>query len=247
MLDVAQISDCHLFPNTDQTQFGINPYKNLETILALIKAKKPDLLLVTGDLSADESQASYAHFQQLWSTRGRFCPLKIIPGNHDDWSMLKHVVGAEIDLIEQPYCNDNWMLHGLNSQVIGSGEGWVDLQEIHRLCEIMQQQSGVNHLIALHHHPVEVQGWANKYQWTNRQECLALLKTAPNLKAILFGHLHENVEQEYEQTLLLGCPSTCWQFIHADEFAIDESLTAGFRWLTLHNDGQIDNQVIRID
>ena len=55
---IAQISDCHLPADPDQDYRGINPLKNLKTVIKRVQALKPDLILATGDLSEDGSRQS---------------------------------------------------------------------------------------------------------------------------------------------------------------------------------------------
>jgi Icc protein len=79
---IAQITDCHLPADPQQTYRGINPHKNLRTLLMKVRAMKPDLLLATGDLSEDGSRASYRALQEYFRPLG--VPVLALPGNHDN-------------------------------------------------------------------------------------------------------------------------------------------------------------------
>jgi Icc protein len=57
----VQISDTHVLADDDEVLLGVNTTASLNAVLDQIKADpvRADLLLVTGDLSQDETAASY--------------------------------------------------------------------------------------------------------------------------------------------------------------------------------------------
>ena len=82
VIRIAQITDCHLPADPKRAYRGIDPYKNLQTLLTKVKSLKPDLILASGDLSEDGSQVSYTALKHLLNSID--VPVLALPGNHDD-------------------------------------------------------------------------------------------------------------------------------------------------------------------
>ena len=121
MIRIAQISDCHLFADASQTSYGhIAPYLSLTKVLQNIALRPIDLLLVTGDLSADGSAASYKHFQKLLIENGINSQFVILPGNHDDLNILQQQFARDNLWLhyppETPLTLKRWQIHLLNTK-----------------------------------------------------------------------------------------------------------------------------------
>jgi Icc protein len=62
---------------------------------------------------------------------------------------------------------------------------------------------------------------------------------------VLFGHVHQEVDSEFQGLRLLSSPSTCIQFTPgADAFTLEAS-APGYRWLELRDDGTLETGVRR--
>ena len=59
-MKVLQITDCHVSGPDGSTYRGTDPRAGLERVIEAAIAWGPDLILATGDLSEDGSEASYA-------------------------------------------------------------------------------------------------------------------------------------------------------------------------------------------
>ncbi len=66
---VAQITDTHLFAEFDRTWNGLSTAHTLKAVLERLQQiqPQPDLLLLTGDLSQDETPESYELLASLIS------------------------------------------------------------------------------------------------------------------------------------------------------------------------------------
>ena len=90
---IIQITDCHLFSEVQKIGYNnINPYQSLQHILSEVTLRRPNVLLVTGDISGDGSGQSYQHFSRLLDETGINCQIGIIPGNHDNQAQMKHIL-----------------------------------------------------------------------------------------------------------------------------------------------------------
>ena len=80
---VVQVSDCHLFADTEGKLLGLNTQFSLDQVLELVAREQPDidLILATGDLSQDASLAAYERLRDALSQFD--APTYWIEGNHD--------------------------------------------------------------------------------------------------------------------------------------------------------------------
>ncbi|MCP4949366.1 MAG: hypothetical protein GY923_17890, partial [Aestuariibacter sp.] len=84
-MTLIQISDCHLLESPARSGYGdINPLQSLEAVLKTVASLDVDGVLVTGDISGDDSEQSYQHFIQAINQHLPDIPVKVIAGNHDN-------------------------------------------------------------------------------------------------------------------------------------------------------------------
>ena len=80
----------------------------------------------------------------------------------------------------------------------------------------------------------------------NPQKFWETTKTSSKLRAVVYGHIHQQLDFEFEDIRCLCAPSTCIQFKpDVVNFALDK-MNPGYRNLELYPDGAIDTQVIRV-
>jgi len=67
-----------------------------------------------------------------------------------------------------------------------------------------------------------------------------------NVRAILCGHVHQDMQKVRSGATVISTPSTCVQFKpNSDDFALD-TCSPGWRELTLYADGQFETHVQRL-
>ena len=120
--------------------------------------------------------------------------------------------------------------------------------ELQRL-ERAVMDAGARHvLVALHHHPVTLAtGWLEEVRLRNGTELLAITDRYPAVRALCWGHVHQQFDVRRKGVRLMGVPSTCVQFKPASKTFTVDSTAPGYRSLTLHADGSIDSEVVRVD
>jgi Icc protein len=232
---IAQVTDCHLPADSQQTYRGIDPYLNLRTLLKRVKAMKPDLLLATGDLSEDGSRRSYQALQALFRPMG--VPVLALPGNHDDARVLAETFpGSPIDGIGVSE-HGAWKIVRLNSCLPGKPEGRLSERTLAELAGFLGDHGQSPLLIALHHQPVEIGSpWIDKYRLLESNQLLGLVDRHPNVKAVVWGHIHQAFETLRNATAMLGAPSSAINTLPgAQKFTADMGGPA-FRWLELRED-----------
>ena len=245
-MKLIQISDCHLFAAPNKISYNINPLQSLERILTEVKAHRPELLLVTGDISGDGSGQSYRHFSRLLAQAKIDCRVGIIPGNHDNPQQLAANINEEHLWLNNPQLilPNQWHIHLLNTQYQHT-LGQISAASLKSLAKYVHQHSNAYHLLAAHHHPISCGGWMDQHQWTNRQEFNAVVAQNQSIKGVVYGHIHMAIEQQQNQCLYMACPSTCWQFANQESFATS-NLMPGYRVINLLKDGQITTSIHRL-
>lgn len=224
----------------------INPYLNLQKVLEEVSTYDPELLLVTGDLSSDGTVESYLHFNALLAESSLECDFKVLPGNHDSIESLLATFSQQHLWLNSPTLDihDNWKIHLLNSKFKGT-LGEVSTKELDALRQSLVLSKAKSHLIAVHHHPIPCAGWMNKHEWVNRQEFTQLVESFPQVKAVIYGHIHTDVETNQNGVMYLACPATCWQWANTESFGMTEAMP-GFRVMNLHENGEFSHQVKRL-
>lgn len=246
-LIILQISDLHILAEKGKTMEGVETEQSFILSLNHIHTifSEIDLLLVTGDLAQDPCQSSYQRIYQAlkqYQTR-TIC----LPGNHDDFSLMQQILADKQVNCDKLIQFKHWQIISLNSKKTGSAGGYLDSSELDYLTDTLDKQPELNTLIAVHHHPIPTHSiWMDTMTIENSHELFSLLKAYPKVKAISCGHIHQEMESIKDNKLILGIPSTCFQF---KPFSVDYALDnnkPGYRLLSLHPNGEIESKVYRL-
>jgi Icc protein len=235
VLNIVQISDCHVSADPCQTYRGINPHQNLQALMQKVRELKPDLLLATGDLSEDGSAESYRLLKQYLYLPAT--PVLVLPGNHDDPVALNSAFpGSPVDSIAVSE-HGPWQIIRLNSCVPGKPEGHladVALTELETLLSTDQQRP---RLISVHHQPIPVANpWIDKYPLDNPGRLLQLIDETAGVKIVLWGHIHHSFATELGGTAMLGSPSSAINSLTAVKRFTADPAGPACRWLQLNSD-----------
>jgi 3',5'-cyclic-AMP phosphodiesterase len=245
---IAQITDTHLFADPDQTLKGIKTAASLQAVLERLAAlhPRPDLLLLSGDLSQDETPESYERLLELLT------PLEIpaywLAGNHDSLPVMEQCLQSPPMHSETAFAVGGWRVVLLNSALPGCVEGELAAGELAWLEAQLQDHRYQPTLLALHHPPLAVgSAWMDGIALQNPEPFLTLVDRHPQIKLVLFGHIHQAFEHQRQGICYLGSPSTCVQFQpNRQEFGIDTQAQPGFRLLHLFPDGSYETRIERV-
>ncbi|MFV3379333.1 3',5'-cyclic-AMP phosphodiesterase [Pseudomonas sp. NY15354] len=244
-LQVVQLTDAHLFADAGGTLLGMNTRDSLRHVVEQVRREQPhlDLLLCTGDLSQDGSVASYEAFRQLTAVLG--APSRWLPGNHDEARVMAQVAQGS-DLVRAVTDLGAWRIVMLNSNVPDATHGWLGDDQLAILDQALAGAGERHCLVCLHHQPVDVGcAWIAPIGLRNADELWERLRSYPQMKAVLWGHIHQPWDELREGIRLLATPSTCIQFAPCSEdFQVSEE-QPGYRWLRLHADGRVESGVER--
>lgn len=247
-MKIVQITDCHLFSDCETTAYqGHNPYLSLARVLTKVIELAPDLVVVTGDISSDKSLQSYQHFSTLWQRQKLSCELIVLPGNHDDEAIMRdHFSVQQFPLLPTMRTFNTWKMHFLNTKFGDGTKGKVSNHDLQQLRKNLEARPDASHLIAVHHHPIDCKGWMDNHEWLNRHDFMALVAANPQVKGVIYGHIHHASERVVGQCRFMSTPSTCWQWVNQANFAVSDE-SPGLRVLELGENAALHSQIIRIE
>jgi 3',5'-cyclic-AMP phosphodiesterase len=244
-LRLLQITDCHLGNHPGEVLLGMNTDQSLYDVLDMIQAQEaPDMLIATGDISNDGGPASYERFTQIIHKYFPNTPLAWLPGNHDDPLSMDQVTNLPI---EAHYQLGEWNLIFLDSRIPMEEGGALEQAELMRLDRELSAHKNRASMIFLHHQPVPVGSvWLDGYVVKNADEFFRVVDRHKNVKAICWGHVHQEFEMERNGVKLFSTPSTCVQFApNQINFKVDR-LMPGYRVIDLYPNGRFITHVKRI-
>lgn len=243
---LVQLSDSHLFEAADGRLLGMDTCDSLRQVIARVREEQPqvDLVLATGDISQDGSFTSYERFLDM--TEALDAPARWFAGNHDDLAAMRGVSDGR-QLLEPVIDLGNWRVVLLDSSIPGAVPGYLAAEQLSLLEQSLSEAPERHHLVCFHHHPVPIGcRWLEPIGLRNPEALFAVLDRFPQVRALLWGHVHQEYDQLRNGVRLLASPSTCVQFAPGSEEFQVGSEAPGYRWLRLHPDGSLDTGVSRV-
>ncbi|MGD7159623.1 metallophosphoesterase [Ralstonia pseudosolanacearum] len=215
-ITVVQITDLHLLADPDGQLHGYRTYPVLsDTIDAILNYDvKPDMCFVTGDISQDESEASYDLARSELERLG--IPVFWIPGNHDDRDQAAAAFGKSERirrLMKLPTAD--WDFIYLDTCRRGADEGYLNDADFDRFVSEVRASVGQGKHVAvvMHHHPVPTQTpLMDTYILQEKERLLTVLDDHPQVKLVICGHVHGDYQLQYGNQAIEMCPATCFQW-----------------------------------
>jgi len=248
MLQLIQITDTHFSADPNWLIRGVNPRDTLASLLECARTdlQKTDLILATGDLSEDGSDDAYGELNRIFGSMDM--PVLPLPGNHDLPEQMAACLHAD-NIIHQGYrMLGNWQIIGLDSVRPDHVGGQLAPAQLDWLQQRLQAEPQRHTLVALHHPPVEIGSrWMDEIMLASASELFEILDQHRQVRAIVWGHIHQEYSALRNNVMLLGTPSSCIQFKPAqDTLALDTTQPA-YRRLHLYPDGKLTTEVIYDD
>ncbi|WP_162047108.1 3',5'-cyclic-AMP phosphodiesterase [Vibrio taketomensis] len=248
-IKLLQITDTHLFDAEDGSLLGVCTKESFNAVVAAAKQEgfAFDAILATGDISQDHTEASYQRFAE-----GIACleqPCYWLPGNHDFKPSMHSVLpSTQIKQVEHALLGEHWQMILLDSQVVGVPHGRLSQEQLELLDSKLAQHPERHSLVLLHHHPILVgSAWLDQHTLKDAHEFWQVVERHSNVRVVLCGHVHQDMQKQHADTTVISTPSTCVQFKpNSDDFALD-TCAPGWRELELHADGRFTTQVKRLD
>jgi Icc protein len=243
-LSVLQITDTHIGAALDNRLAGVDTRQSLAHVLAATASgAKADLMLLTGDLADDGSEAAYRALDEQLSPLG--ISQAWLPGNHDNVAHMQAVAGERMVATVGAGL---WGIVMLNSQIPGAVGGQLADSELERLAQFLDNPDYQYVLVCVHHQPLPIGcRWLDQQRIGNGDRLLQMLDGCSRVRGLLWGHVHQECDMQRQHYRLLGSPSTCVQFAPgSDSFKVDRK-RPGYRRLWLAQDGSLSTRVDRID
>ena len=231
-LNIIQISDIHLLADENGELLGVNTQESFQSVIDLLQKGNDtiDMILLTGDLTQDGSEVAYKRLANILKIFN--VPIYYVPGNHDNSPLMSHVYPCDGISNDRHIILKNWHLILLDSQKSHAVEGYLDSTQLNYLQHCLQSYPEHHGLIALHHQPVPVGSlWLDDIGLKNAEAFWQIILQYPNVKTILFGHVHQAFKQIVNGINCLGVPSTCIQFKPKQDYFGLEKLPPGYRFI----------------
>ncbi|USD41605.1 3',5'-cyclic-AMP phosphodiesterase [Vibrio sp. SCSIO 43135] len=247
-IKLLQITDTHLFAPADGSLLSVRTLDSFQAVVRNVveRSVQFDAILATGDISQDHSSESYQRFADGIEELHK--PCFWLPGNHDFKPNMGSVFPSQqIHHIEHALLGEHWQVVMLDSQVVGVPHGRLSEQQLALLDTKLAEYSERHTLVLLHHHPVLVgSAWLDQHSLKDSEDFWLVVRKHSNVKAVLCGHVHQDMDVDIEGVRVMATPSTCVQFKpNSDDFALDKQ-SPGWRELELRSDGVLETSVERL-
>jgi protein icc homolog len=247
-IKLLQITDPHLFKEKETALLGVNTQASFTQVLKEIQQENNtfDIVLATGDLVQDGSDEGYRRFVEMVTPLNK--PIFWIPGNHDfQPKMVEHLNKTPMESAKHLLLGKYWQVLLLDSQVYGVPHGQLSQHQLNLLEEKLAQHPNRYALVVLHHHLLPTNSaWLDQHNLRNSHELAEVLGKFSNVKGILYGHIHQEVNALWNGYQVMATPATSIQFKPDSHHFTLDNLQPGWREIELHENGSIYTQVKRI-
>ncbi len=181
---------------------GVAPTREFEKLLPRLKRESPDLLIVTGDLAADEPEpAGYEYLKECLDSLG--FPWLVIKGNHDRGSLFDEVF--EKHFMSGFRCR--WD-SGIPLLFFDTSSEALPHNELNALEEFLSNSSQPSYLFT-HYPPVTVGHplFDDIHYLPWKEELFDVLSRSPQPVHVFFGHIHFSFQSTFEQAHFYSIPS----------------------------------------
>ncbi len=247
---IAQITDLHIGARGETFFGGYEPAGAVAGVVARLNAldPRPDLVLLTGDVTENPTPAAYAE------ARGLLAPLELpmaaIPGNHDNRDLFREVMlalGARVGdgrFLQLDFHAGPLRLIGLDTVEDALAPGG-------RLCEERLQWAAARldeeperpTVIAMHHPPFATGiGGMDRIGCANGDALAAIVAGRRNIRRVLCGHVHRAVTADWAGTTATICPAVAWELrldLHDDAAPVHQRQTPAFQLHRAAPDGHL--------
>jgi len=242
-LRLLQFTDLHLAPEPGGTVRGVATQRSFRRCLDHARRHHypVDALLLTGDLVQDDG-ATYDVLAGMLADEP--APIHCLPGNHDVTSRMGGPLARPPFDLSPVARYGPWTLLLLDSATPGVHAGSLPVEALDFVDATLARFADTHALVVLHHQPVPVgSSWLDAIGLQEGEALMAVLGRHHNVRGVLWGHIHQAFDALQQGIVMMGSPSTCFQFVPGDDFGVD-TRPPGYRRLLLHPDGTIETAVV---
>ncbi len=199
-ITLLQLTDTHLYADPAGNLLGVNTLDSFQAVIEAVDSNNIafDAIVATGDISQDHSDVSYQRFADgiaRWTQ-----PCYWLPGNHDYQPEMESILNAaQLHRGNVVNLGLHWQMVMLDSQVPGVPHGELSDSQFEMLEQTLANAAGKNILVLLHHHPIPAgSAWLDQHQLHNNEKFWQILSGHPNVKGVVCGHIHQELDYEYQ-------------------------------------------------
>ncbi|TCJ94246.1 phosphodiesterase [Nocardia alba] len=208
MILAAQLSDTHFDLSARNTE-------RVEAVMGYLAdlPHRPDVILVTGDITDSGTPEQYAQARQALLGGGSSdIPVYLLPGNHDDRANFRTgLLGepAATTPVNSVYRVGALTVIMLDSSIPGEPAGLLGEDTFDWLRATLAEAGDGPVLIALHHPPKRVHSpVVDVIALTDPSRLAAVVAGDPRIVGILTGHAHAAIATTFAGKPMITCPST---------------------------------------
>ncbi|MBN2250763.1 MAG: metallophosphoesterase [Candidatus Altiarchaeota archaeon] len=180
-MKIVQISDLHVT--------GIHYVKEWgERVVRDVNSIKPEVLLVTGDLTQEGLCHEYKEAAK-YLRRMKAAHKLVIPGNHDakneGYTIFEEMFGGRFPR----YQNKNVFIQGVDSTQPDLDDGHIGRENYHYITEELAGAKGTK-ILALHHHLIPIPGTGRERQIPTDSGDVLKLCVDLGIDYVFSGHKH---------------------------------------------------------
>ncbi len=189
MTCALQISDPH---------FGTEQAAVLEALLALIRSLRPEVILLSGDVTQRARRAQFEAARQFLEQVP--CPVLAVPGNHDiplfnlaarftnPYGNYQRVFG---DDLEPEYESDRLLVIGVNTtRASRHKDGEVSADQVARVAERLRRARPEQLRLVMQHHPVKAVSETDVSNLLIGREQAVPTWVDAGMDLLIGGHIH---------------------------------------------------------
>ncbi|MDY2948238.1 MAG: 3',5'-cyclic-AMP phosphodiesterase [Mannheimia varigena] len=254
VIRLLQITDPHLFSNPEDKLLGVDTLASFKEVIQQIKKQiiragdSFDLILATGDLIQDHQIQGYEHFAKI--TKALNLPIFWLEGNHDSPTEMNEILSAYSHVMPHKHIlvGEHWQILMLNTHVTDQAYGELTESQLNWLESKLAEYPEHFSLIVQHHNILPTNSaWLDQHSLKNAKELEKVLSKFDKVRAIIHGHIHQQVDAHWQGIPIFATPSTCIQFKpNCDEFTLD-ILPQGWREFYLYENGELETVVKRLN
>jgi 3',5'-cyclic-AMP phosphodiesterase len=214
---IAQLSDPHVCAPGVLYKGVADSNQALCDAIAHLHAldSPPDLVVITGDLTADGLAEEYAQARKVLAHLR--CPYLVMPGNHDLRAPLRAAFPEHSYLGTRGPCH--YAIEHYPVRIIAldacrdhEHKGALEQADLTWL-ENALRAGGDTPCLLMMHHPPFVSGipYLDDYRFFDDGQLARLVARFPSVAAVLVGHVHRLMVHRWAGTVVCSCPSTTTQ------------------------------------
>lgn len=218
---IAQLTDAHVQAAGQPPSEHGDTNADLAAAVAAVNraALRPDLVLFTGDLVDDGSEAAYRTFRSIADRLDM--PYRLMTGNHDRADALRavfpdHGYLGESGPVQYAFDAGPLRVVALDTTLPGRPDGALDGDRLAWLDAQLAEAAARPVMLAMHHPPIPSGLWfMDRIRLKGADALARMLARHPPPARIVCGHLHRTAHATWNGTTVSVSPSTSYQ-MHLD-------------------------------